>query len=517
MKKITHYITLSILACSMGASMQSCTNKLDIVPEGEPSELNFWKTSADAIKGANGLYGNYDEEEFYGRGFFWFINASDDMVTGRNNAQAENIRTFNRNYITGGYTQPQWQYRYAIIRRANQILRKVPAIEMDGKLKSRILGEANFNAGYMYFQLAANYADDRAGVPIVTIENMDNIKATPRAANIGENYLHIEKLLKTAANQLPYFQELDKVDYGRAHKAAAWAVLSKMYLYKKDYKNAILYADSVMNQGKRSLESSFTDVFKAANNWGSEYIWSVTSTPTGRDGWGSILPGVMLTNGAWGFYNGWGYYMPTKELYDSYEAGDIRREATILKPGDKFMFFGAERTFTPAGSATCDMQFNKYMEPFSHSNPVGPHVSPNGDHMATDLNVPLIRFAEILLIKAESLIMLNGAGAGDKELNMIRKRAKLTEKHGMTLADLKRERRNELAGEFADRHRDLVRWGDAQDTYAKPLHTYAMKDGSGKPLEFAGRKFDPKIHHVWAVPQQEIDNSAGIIKQNQGW
>ncbi|ULT27660.1 RagB/SusD family nutrient uptake outer membrane protein [Sphingobacterium sp. E70] len=128
--------------------------------------------------------------------------------------------------------------------------------------------------------------------------------------------------------------------------------------------------------------------------------------------------------------------------------------------------------------------------------------------MATDLNVPLIRFAEILLIKAESQIMLNGAGAGDKELNMIRKRANLIEKTGMTLADLKRERRNELAGEFSDRHRDLVRWGDAEATYAKPLHTYAMKNGSGMPIEFAGRKFDPKftmfgqyLNRKWIIVQ----------------
>lgn len=518
MKNITRYITLSMLACGIGTFTQSCNNKLDITPEGAPSKGNYWKTPEDAVKGANALYANYDEEEFYGRGFFWFINASDDMVTGRNNAQAENVRNFSSTYIGGGYTEPQWQYRYAIIKRANDILRYVPTISMDGALKKRILGEANFNAGYMYFQLAANYADERAGVPIVTVENMDNELATPRAANIEENYLHVEKLLKSAADQLPFFDELAKVDYGRAHKVAAWALLSKMYLYKKDYKNANLYADSVINQGKRGLEPVFTDVFKASNNWGTEYIWSATSSPSGRSGWGSILPGVMLTNGAWGLYNGWGYYLPTKELYDSYEKGDVRREATILKPGDKFMFFGEERSFTPAGSATCDMQFNKYMEPFSHPSPIGSHVSPNGDHMATDLNVPLIRFAEILLIKAESLIMLNGTGAGDKELNLLRKRADLDEMQGMTLTDLKRERRNELAGEFTDRHRDLVRWGDAAATYAKPLHTYAMVDpATGKPIVFPGRKFDPKIHHVWAVPQQEIDNSNGIIKQNQGW
>lgn len=60
-------------------------------------------------------------------------------------------------------------------------------------------------------------------------------------------------------------------------------------------------------------------------------------------------------------------------------------------------------------------------------------------------------------------------------------------------SDLKPERRNELAGEWADRHRDLVRWGDAEITYAKPLHD------------------------VWAVPRREINNSSRIIKQNQEW
>ena len=112
------------------------------------------------------------------------------------------------------------------------------------------------------------------------------------------------------------------------------------------------------------------------------------------------------------------------------------------------------------------------MEPFSYANPIPTHVNPNGDNGTTDLNMPLMRFAEVLLIKAEAAINLNGAGTGDTELNKIRVRAGLVSKTGMTLADLKRERRNELAGEWADRHRDLVRWGDAETTYAKPLHDY---------------------------------------------
>jgi len=502
---------IKYLAIAATALFASCTKQLDISPEGAPSSQNFWKTEQDAIKAEASMYEKYNEEDYYGRGMFWFINASDDMVTGRNKPEADNIKNFNRSYIGGGYTETQWSMRYAIIKRANDIIINVPRISMDENRKKQIIGDAYFNAGLVYFQLAANYGNDKAGVPIVTPET-DATVPVPRANNVNENYDYIISLFLKAAENLPYFSDMNSSDYGKGHKTAAWSYLSKVYLYKKDYTNAAKYADMVINSGKHNLLPTFVDVFKAANNWSQEYIWSVVCTPDGGGtGWGSKLPGVMLTNKAWGIYNGWGYYLPTKELYDSFETGDSRREATILKPGDKFQFFGAERTFTKDGGATSNYQFKKYMEPFSYKDPIPTHVNPNGDNGTTDLNVPLMRYAEVLLIKAEAIINLNGSGAGDTELNKIRKRAGLLPKSGMTLVDLKRERRNELAGEWADRHRDLVRWGDAQATYAKSLHDF---DGT---VIWPARTFNPQVHDVWAIPQREIDNSSGVIKQNAGW
>lgn len=504
--------SIKFLAVAAITVFAACTKQLDIIPEGPPSAGNFWKTPQDAIKAQAGMYENYDDEDFYGRGMYWFINASDDMVTGRNKAQADNIKNFNRTYVGGSYTDSQWAMRYAIIKRANDIIVNVPGINMDGNLKKQIIGDAYFNAGLVYFQLASNYGNDKAGVPIV-MPGADPAVAVGRAKNVTENYDYIISLLQKAANNLPMFSTMNAADYGKAHKSAAWAYLSKVYLFKKDYANAAKYADSVINSGQHQLiTTSFADVFKASNNWSKEYIWSVVCSPNvNGKGWGSILPGVMLTNKGWGIYNGWGYYMPTKELYDSFEAGDERREATILKPGDKFMFFGAERTFTKDAGATSSYQFKKYMEPFSHASPIPAHVNPNGDKGTTDLNVPLMRFAEVLLIKAEAAINMNGAGAGDAELNKIRLRAGLASKTGMTMVDLKRERRSELAAEWSDRHRDLVRWGDAKAIYAQPLHDF---DGS---VIWPARTFDPQVHDVWAVPQREIDNSAGLIKQNPGW
>jgi hypothetical protein len=84
------------------------------------------------------------------------------------------------------------------------------------------------------------------------------------------------------------------------------------------------------------LEPHFKGAFSVAENFGPKYIWSVVSSVQG----GSELPGVMLENKGWGKYNGWGYFQPTRGLYDAYEPGDERRAATILEKGDHFTFFG---------------------------------------------------------------------------------------------------------------------------------------------------------------------------------
>jgi hypothetical protein len=71
------------LVSGISVMLLSCTGELDVQPEGTPTEASFWKTENDLITGANAMYKPLYNEEFYGRGLFWFINASDDMVTGR--------------------------------------------------------------------------------------------------------------------------------------------------------------------------------------------------------------------------------------------------------------------------------------------------------------------------------------------------------------------------------------------------------------------------------------------------
>ncbi|MCL1671366.1 RagB/SusD family nutrient uptake outer membrane protein [Elizabethkingia ursingii] len=495
-----------VLVSGISVALLSCTSELDVQPEGTPTEASFWKTENDLVTGANAMYKPLYDSEFYGRGFFWFINASDDMVTGRAKSEADNAKNFSSNYIAAGDLETQWNKRYTVIGIANRVIRNVDNIQAATAVKNKYLGEALFMSSRMYFELAYSYGNEKAGVPIIDRTKEPDPNPIPRAANVTENYNYIINDLKKAAELLPAQEELAAKDFGRPHKAAAWALMAKVYLFMKDWKNAAYWANEVMTKGNRNLLNNYADVFKAENNYSSEYIWSIPSTPK-FNAIGSILPGVMLENKGWGEYNGWGYFQPTKELFTEYEAGDKRRDVTILKSGDKFTFNGKERSYASSNSLT-GYQFNKYMDAFKYPLNSG-HVSANGDYPCTDLAVPIMRYAEVILIKAEAMLMM-GQNA-DQEINMIRKRAGLTSKSGCTMADLKHERRCELAGEWADRHRDLVRWGDARDTYAKPLH------GADDREVWASRNFNPAVHNVWAVPQVEIVNSHGVIKQNEGW
>ncbi|WP_267406853.1 MULTISPECIES: RagB/SusD family nutrient uptake outer membrane protein [unclassified Chryseobacterium] len=500
------YFNKIIIATGLAATLLSCTSELDVQPEGTPTEASFWKTENDLITGANAMYKPLFDSEFYGRGLFWFINASDDMVTGRARSEADNAKNFSSNYIAAGDLETQWNKRYSVIGVANRVIRNIDNIQTSTAVRNKYLGEALFMSSRMYFELASNYGNEKAGVPIIDRTQEPDPNPIPRAANVMANYNYIVNDLKQAADLLPKQEELPAKDYGRPHKAAAWALLAKVYLFMKDYQNAEYYANEVMTQGGRALLANYADVFKSENNYSTEYIWSIPGTPKFTS-WGSILPGVMLENKGWGEYNGWGYFQPTKELYDEFETNDKRRSVTLLRLGDTFTFNGTQRTYTSTNSLT-GYQFNKYMDAFKYPLSSG-HVSANGDYPCTDLSVPIMRYAEVILIKAEAKIML-GQNA-DIEINMIRNRAGLPAKNGCTLADLKHERRCELAGEWSDRHRDLVRWGDAQATYAQALH------GSSNQQVWAPRNFNPAIHNVWAVPQAEIVNSHGIIKQNEGW
>ena len=514
-------MAFALLAAGLGA--QSCSKSFtDLTPQGSITDANFWQTEGDAIFAANGLYQHFTNDNMFGRGLFWFVNASDDMVTGRTDGGSAAVRNFTAD---GSESRINSMYRsfYQIIQRANIIISKVPAMEIDEAVKQRVLGEAYFMRGYAYFYLSQYYGDQRAGVPIVTEENMLEARFE-RPPHVRENFQQIEKDLLKAAELLPLLTTYGANDLGRANKDAAYAYLAKTNVQWARYDDArwadvAKYCDMVTNSGSgRRLidtdkpEEDFASVFYVANNYSSEYIFSVVSNKVA----GCILPAVLFENTGYGLYNGWGFFHPTLELYNSFEAGDARKKATILEFNDSYTLFGVERKYNSSNSQT-GFQFKKYMEPFRY--PIAQHLNPNGDYPTSDLNIPLVRYADILLMKAEAQIMQGQSG--DTEINLVRNRAGLPALQGATLENLKRERRSEFAAEYTDRHSDLVRWGDAQAAYARPATGRQHVDKADPTSAYtvievwSPRLFRPSVNHVWPIPPQDLSNSG--IAQNEGW
>jgi hypothetical protein len=114
-------------------------------------------------------------------------------------------------------------------------------------------------------------------------------------------------------------------------------------------------------------------------------------------------------------------------------------------------------------------------------------------------NIRILKYSDILLIRAEAALNLGNTSEALDKVNMIRERAGLQALTGITMDDLLKERRLEMAMEH-DRWFDLVRTGKAFSAMAANGKTFII-----------GR------HEVFPIPQNEIILSGNLLMQNPGY
>ena len=521
MKKIITFVAaLTLLA--------GCDDFLTLNKYGEPSDDRFWITANDALQAADGLYFFMGDDGVVGRGFMHYYNCSDDTITGRSQGGCDNIKNFIADYSRD--VTANWPRMYQLIKRSNDIIINLPDMDIDSDTKNKVLGQAYFFRAFAYFWLAPYYGDNgqNGGIPIVEPGLPTDQMDVPRAASVRDNYAYCIEDFKRAADLLPEFSQWPAADQGRPHKSACWAYIAKVALWDaqydaSSYETVVTYCDMVINSGKHGLLDNFADVFTIANNFSREYIFSASSSAVGG---GSILPGVYLENKGWGEYNGWGYFTPTLELVRAFEPGDRRLPVTVSQPGDEITFLGETKIYY-SNESLSGMQNSKFMEPYKNADAIGTTINPNGDYPTTALNIPFIRYAEVLLMKAEALIWQGRNG--DAPLNEVRDRAGLPAKTNATKADLMNERRCELAGEFSNRTLDLIRWGVAEQYLENELHGYRASPKPGVTIPqskddlvieeivvWSRRTFDPNVNHVFPIPTNEISKGKNL-KQNIGY
>jgi len=544
MKKILIIASLA-LCCSL---LASCEDFLDTKKYGAKTD---WETQEDVEKALVALFSfnTNDSEGVTGRGITWFECCSDDMTVGRPQGEAEDIRNFRMSPSNGRDVKNNWKIMYEVNAKANNIIKVVPTMNLDNAFKTKATGTAYFFRGFAMLWLSPYYGDNgpNGGIPIILDTTEPAAMDSPRPASVLQNYDQIIEDFRAAGEILPYYSQLSADQIGLPHKAAAWAYAARAALYAsmydaKYYDVVIEMCDKVMNMtgaDKRSLyvdssdkSKSFANLWRKEQNHSSEYIFSLEGSNTN----GARYHGVSFVNAGWGFYNTWGYYTPSLELYKAFEEGDTRRDATILSPGQHIQFMGQDILFggySPDGSVysitsrttahvSAGMVLRKFMSPWETGS--YSEVSNLRDKLWNSLNCCLMRYADVMLMKAEALIWTKGEGDGEAKelLNDIRERAGLPRNSQATKAQLQNERRCELAFEFQpSRFVDVIRWGLAPTLLTTPLHSVISKGQDGRIVTeevevYPARTYNPTYNKVFPIPERAFTGTENLT-QNKGY
>ncbi|GAA0557325.1 RagB/SusD family nutrient uptake outer membrane protein [Chitinophaga japonensis] len=482
------------LLCSAALLLMGACNVLDVEPKGNYTTGNYWRNQSDALDGITGIYNVLLEEEYTGFREFVFDNCSDDQVRGGDHGYDQAIEDFTYDPSTPS-VRTGWRWKYEQISRANNALIYIPDItDIDPAIKDRCLGEAHFLRAFAYWRLMVLYGE----VPIITEEDVLNDNYNKPKVNIDTLRQYIEADLLQAANLLPETYEAG--DKGRVSKGSAWGLLCKLYMYWEKLDNAIEYGSMVVNNANYALAPNYVDNFNAATGNNSEVLFAVQS----ENGWGYTDFVTYHAPRAWG---GWSFFYPTKGLVDEFEPGDPRKEVSIMQAGDQVDIGTEIVTYDPSLSGT-GYHYRKFCRWLKSGG------------LDYSMKTPLLRAADVYLLVAEAKIRTLGPGAGDAEINAVRRRAStaLPAVSGAGMTELMHERRVELSGEN-QRHQDLMRWDKAQliditTYYNKPKLTY---NGTQEPIGGAPRTFVRPKHYYFPLPQQEIDRSKGVLIQNPNY
>ena len=562
---------LSLGSCDDFLDHQTPQGTLDETQVKDPSRIDNLVISAYAV---------YMSAEDINSSFsMWnFDVRSDDAYKGGNGTSDGDV--FHQLEISQGILttnwniSSMWERLYNCISRVNTALAQLEKIDAAAyPLKDERVAEMKFLRAYGHFLLKRLYKN----IPFVTnpdlnYDDYNNLSNTQYTND--EGWQLIINDLEDAYKVLPVKQ----AEVGRPSKAAAAAFLTKVYLYKAyhqddatsnkvtsisadDLKKVVAYSDpSIYQAGGFDLEADFHNNFRPETQYenGVESIWAIQysmndGTKLGNLNWsyGLIVPNIPgVTDG------GCDFYKPSQNLVNAFRTqtdGLPYLDTFNDKDYDKATDYADPRLFLTVGIPGLPYEFNKkYMmdesDTWSRSHglygyyvTLKQNVDPDcgylikGSWWGTAENRIVLRYADVLLERAEALVQLNDGRINEAIalVNKLRTRAKHSlgvisnyetdygvhfnistydgsYNQAQALKIVKMERRLEMGME-CERFFDLVRWGEA----AEVLNKYYAEE-AGDCSIYKDAKFTKDRNEYLPIPFSQISASNGHYTQNIG-
>lgn len=379
-----------------------------------------------------------------------------------------------------------WTRSFNYVHTVNSVLEGVTASEsLTPLVKQQLLGEARFMRAFIYFYLVNLYGD----VPMVMSSDYAENSRVGRT-DLDEVYAQIIKDLNEATNLLS-MEYLDaeckkaSEDRVRPTKAAAHALLARVYLYRQDWLNAEINASEVIDNTATYELVDVEGVFLKNNK---EAIWQIMPVDPGYNTWDGRLfvadPGFSFDHPV----------AITEALVNSFEPNDARKDNWIK----------------------LDPSSSRYY-PFKYR--LGDNIIPTDPPLPADEYLNVIRLAEFFLVRGEARVQSGNISGGISDINEIRRRANrnaaipipmlsenLTKEQALDAVE--KERRVELFTEWGHRWLDLKRMKGINNT------SRTRADEVLETIKAPNWTVDDKLY---PIPEADMRLNPNLIPQNPGY
>lgn len=558
------YLSL-LAACSF--LFAGCSDFLDMNPNGilDEESVSGVEQLDKLVISAYSMLGNDHYDIPFNLWPYGNVRSDDAYKGGRDESDIQDFHFYETSSnITANFGEPDglWYNCYIAISRANNALRSLNNVsEQDFPNKKIRIGECRFIRGHFYFLLKVLFKSIPYIDETVAIEDYGTISNI--ALSNDELWQKIADDFKAAYDNLP---ESQGTDVGRANKYSAAAYLAKTYLYKayrqdekhnvteinaEDLKQVLTFSNEVMSSDY-GLEDDFAYNFLPGSyENGKESLFAIQhstddGTLYGRLNFSDALNVPMKFSGSCDFQK------PSQNLVNAYKTVnglpefsdynkadynantdkvDPRLYHTVALPGvpykyDKKNIFDESWTRNKAVYGL----YSSLKENVALNDPSSVLIDP---FRANTKNKIVIRYADVVLMRAEALIELDREKEALPLINEIRERAKkstglIDYAENVDIAlyvdnvncnwtkpyareALRWERRLELAME-SQRFFDLVRWGIADFV----INTF-YKEEAPKRTYYEDAHFEKNRAEYVPIPQQQINFSKQVYKQNYGY
>lgn len=530
-----------MLAISIIIGIHSCTEWLDITPTDQLTDKVVWENESSVDLYINGFYTYLNQYSQFGTQQFSGSLTESLTNTFKYGSYAlgpkaghPNNYVFNPEVITSvGCLYSNWHDAYNKIRRMNEFLHSMKLYSsFSEEQNTKWEAQVRFFRAFIYFQLAKRHPQ---GVILYT--SLDQMEKDKARSTDEETWNLIESDLDYAIANLP--EEWPASDKGRATKYAALALKSRAMLYAERWQSAYDAANEVINSGIYGLMENYGEAWKGNNKESVlEFDYDILGTNHTFD-----KDYVPLSDG----YEFGGLGTPTQEMVESYEKADgtkmdwspyhsqnstrppyedlePRFKATIIYPGCTWKGHVMQNSVN--GIYGTFMAYRAQPYTYGHTT-TGYFLKKLLDESLLDVKgIPStqpwveIRYAEVLLNKAEAAYRLNKMEEARNAMNEVRVRVNLppkTSSGDQWFKDYRNERQVELAFE-GHLFWDMRRWKLAHIAYNNyRCHGFKITGDNYEyiDVDYQDRKFLERTY-VLPIPLDELENNS-LVEQYDEW